>query len=246
MALLLHCGAESVNLEDLLTVPLPKATKSYQPVGHYDLANMLNKLASSLLPGFTHLKSEFGLARYGQQMFGVHTYKNTDENLGLSIGFRNSYDRTLSIGIAAGASVFVCDNLALTGDITVLRKHTLNVQNDIEQMAISTIFKSRSAYYQVREDAEIMQDIPLTDNDAYRMLGLVYGHGIISPRQVPVAKKEWLEPSHSDFQPRSLWSCYNAITESLKTSPPRNILEKHLGLHRLFKLHSFGPKLEVA
>jgi hypothetical protein len=246
MALLLHCGAEPAKLKDLAEVPLPKATKSYQPVGHDDLANMLSELANSLLSGFTHVKSDFGLARYGQQMFGVHTYKNSDENLGLSIGFRNSYDRTLSIGIASGAAVFVCDNLALTGDIAVLRKHTLNVQSDIEQMAISTIFKSRSAYFQVRDDAKIMQEIPLSDDDAYRMLGLAYGHGIISPRQVPVAKKEWLEPSHVDFQPRSLWSCYNAISEALKTSPPRNILEKHLHLHRLVKHHSLGSSMVTA
>jgi hypothetical protein len=246
MTLLLHCGAESAQLEELAEVPLPRATKSYQPVGHLDLANMLSELANSLLSGFTHVKSNFGLARYGQQMFGVHTYKNSDENLGLSIGFRNSYDRTLSIGIAAGASVFVCDNLALTGDITVLRKHTLNVQNDIEQMAISTIFKSRSAYFHVREDAEQMQKIQLTDDDAYRLLGLTYGHGIVSPRQVPVAKREWLEPSHAEFQPRTLWSCYNSITESLKSSPPRNIMEKHLKLHRLIKLHTLNSEAVTA
>jgi len=231
MTLLLHRGAEDATLDQLANIPLPQETKSYKPVAHTDLANMLSSMATNLLPEFSLVNSQFGLARDGAKMFGVHTFKNGDSALGLSIGFRNSYDRSLSVGIAVGASVFVCDNLMLTGDLTVLRKHTTNVHEDIDGLALSAIYKSRRAFDQIKSDAEVMKGIPMSDDEAYRMLGLIYGHGIITPRQIPVVKNAWLKPSHDDFKGRDLWSFYNSVTESLKTSPPQSIMERHLNLH---------------
>ena len=231
MSLLLHCGAESATVDQLAAIPLPEETKSYKPVGHAELANMLGSMASNLLPEFELVNTQFGLARDGAQMFGVHTFQNGDSALGLSIGFRNSYDRSLSVGIAVGASVFVCDNLMLTGDITVLRKHTANVHDDIDGLALTSIYKSRTAFHQIKQDAKLMKEIPLSDDDAYRNIGLLYGNGILTPRQIPVVKNEWLNPSHEDFEGRDVWSFYNACTEGLKTSPPQSIMERHLSLH---------------
>ena len=237
MTLLLHKGAEPATIEQLAMIPLPQETRSYKPVAHHDLANMLRSMASNLLPEFELVNTQFGLARDGAKMFGLHTFKNGDSALGLSIGFRNSYDRSLSVGIAVGASVFVCDNLMLTGDLTVLRKHTSNVLTDIDGLALSAIYRSRSAFNQIKQDAEVMKQIPMSDDEAYRMLGLVYGKGIINPRMIPVVKKEWLEPSHDAFQARNLWSFYNAVTESLKSSPPQSILERHLAIHKQLMNH---------
>jgi len=237
MTLLLHKGAEPATIEQLAMIPLPQETRSYKPVAHHELANMLSSMAANLLPEFTLNSTQLGLARDGQKMFGVHTFKNGDSALGLSIGFRNSYDRSLSVGIAVGASVFVCDNLMLTGDLTVLRKHTSNVHADIDGLALSAIYRSRSAFNQIKADAETMKGIPMSDDEAYRMLGFIYGRGIINPRQIPVVKKEWETPSHNDFEDRNLWSFYNAVTESLKSSPPQSIMERHLAIHKQLMNH---------
>ena len=237
MSLLLHRGAEIATLDQLANIPLPKETKSYKPVGHAELASMLANMATNLLPEFSLEKSQFGLARDGAKMFGVHTFKNGDSALGLSIGFRNSYDRSLSVGIALGAQVFCCDNLCLHGELKILRKHTSNVHADIDSLALSAIYRSRSAFNQIKQDAEVMKQIPMSDDEAYRMLGLVYGRGIITPRQIPVVKSEWLEPSHDAFEDRNLWSFYNAVTESLKSSPPQSIMERHLAIHKQLMNH---------
>jgi len=194
MSLLLHSGGEAASMEELAAIPLPQETRSYKPVSHQALATMLGAIASDILPEFELVNTQFGLARDGAQMFGVHTLKNGSSAMGLSIGFRNSYNKSLSVGIAVGGQVFVCDNLMLTGEVTVLKKHTLNVVASIESLALSAIYKSRSAFNQIQEDAEIMKGIPLSDEDAYRTIGLIYGRGIITPRQIPVVKKEWLEP----------------------------------------------------
>jgi hypothetical protein len=228
MTLILHRGAEQASRMEIGQIPIPEATRSYAPITHGELSDILAQKAEILLPEFTHHKSQFGLARQGQQLFGIHSYRNGSTDLALSIGFRNSYDKSLSVGVAVGASVLVCDNLALSGDVTLMRKHTTNVEVDLDSLIVSAILKARTAFHQVKADAHSMQQLPLRDDDAYRLIGLMYGKGVISPRQIPVVHSEWLKPSHVEFQARTLWSFYNAITEALKSTPPRIVMERHL------------------
>ena len=232
--LLMHTsGSEYCTLDDLRNIPLPEETPTYKPVSHYDLATNLAKVSATLLRDYSLEKSNYGLARDGAQLFGVHTYRNGSDSMGLSIGFRNSYDKSMSVGIAIGASVFVCDNLALTGEISISRKHSANVWQDLEELTITTIYRSQNNFNRILEDSQVMQSQHLSDDDAYRLTGLLYGHGIISPRQIPVVRKEWLTPSHDDFEDRNMWSFYNAVTEALKGSPPNKIMERHISLHQL-------------
>ena len=228
MTLILHRGAEQASRMGIAQIPVPKTTRSYTPVSHGELSDILAKKAELLLPEFTHHKSQFGLARGGQQLFGIHSFRNGSTDLALSIGFRNSYDKSLSVGVAVGASVLVCDNLALSGDITLMRKHTMNVEVDLESLIITAIMKARTAFHQIKADSQSMQQLPLRDDEAYGLIGLMYGKGVISPRQIPVVLNEWLKPSHAEFRERTLWSFYNAITEALKSTSPRIVMERHL------------------
>jgi hypothetical protein len=232
--LLMHtAGGKYATLEELREIAVPEETATYKPVSHYDLSKNLAEVSGTLLRDYELESSQYGLARDGAQLFGVHTYRNGSDSMGLSIGFRNSYDKSMSVGIAIGASVFVCDNLALTGEIAIARKHTSNVWSDLEALTITTIYRSQNNFTRIVEDAQVMQGQHLTDNDAYRLLGLLYGQGIITPRQIPVVKKEWLTPSHEEFEDRNVWNFYQAVTEALKTSPPPKVMEKHIALHQL-------------
>ncbi len=232
--LLMHTsGGDYCTLDDLRNIPLPKETSTYKPVSHFDLAKNLAEVSGTLLRDYELERSQYGLAREGAQLFGVHTYRNGSDSMGLSIGFRNSYDKSMSVGIAIGASVFVCDNLALTGEIAIARKHTSNVWQDLEELSITTIYRSQHNFHRIVEDAQIMQGQHLSDDDAYRLTGLMYGHGIITPRQIPIVRKEWLTPSHEEFEDRNVWNFYQAVTEALKGSPPNKIMERHIALHQL-------------
>ncbi|MBC8551756.1 MAG: hypothetical protein ISR95_03470 [Candidatus Marinimicrobia bacterium] len=236
MTLIMHKGGDYCSLDDLRMIPLPNETRTYKPVSHYDLAVNLGEVSGGLLRGYELDKTQYGLAREGQQMFAVLTYRNgTSSGMGLSIGFRNSYDKSMSVGIAIGAAVFVCDNLALTGEIAIMRKHTQNVWNDLEELIITTVYRSQHNFTRIVEDAEIMRGKYLGNDDAFRLLGLLYGNDIITPRQIPIVKKEWLNPTHEAFEERTIWSFYNACTEALKSSPPNKIMEKHISLHEILK-----------
>jgi hypothetical protein len=231
--LLVHKGGHIVTRDDLALVPVPEATESYLPVPHNHLADTLSAIGRDILKGFDFHKEQYALARDGSQMFGVHVFKSAHAELGLSIGFRNSYDKSMAIGIAIGAEVFVCDNLALTGDITIMKKHTLNVWQGLEDAAISTLYRSQKNFEKIIGDSEILKGRPLDDTEAFKLIGLMFGHGILTPRQLPVVKNEWLKPAHEDFRPRNMWSFYNACTGALKGCPPLLIMEKHIELHNI-------------
>ena len=234
MSLILHCGARQATREEIDAVPIPKATRSYQPIGHGALSDMLIEAGERYLSDYSHYQTQYGLGRNGNQLFGIHTYRNGSTEIGLSIGFRNSYNKTIPASIALGGSCIVCDNLLLTGDIIVSRKHSRFVERDLPEMITSAVLRARSAYRKILVDAEQMRDIPVGDEEAYRLIGLLLGLATISLRQAGVMLREWRKPSHSEFQPRTLWSLFNAGTEALKTSPPTKIMEKHLQLDRIF------------
>ncbi|HLA28159.1 MAG TPA: hypothetical protein VJZ49_09730 [Syntrophales bacterium] len=233
--LMLHCGGKAANLAELDLIPMPEATETYQPVSHYHLARKALTVTQDLLNGYVLSSQSYGLARDGAQMFGVLQFRGTNTEMGLSVGFRNSYDHSMVVGFASGASVFVCDNLALSGDIIFMRKHTKKVWDDLEEKMITTCYRASHNYNQIALDAERFKLIEMTEDDGFGHLGVLCGHDVIGPRQFVAARNEWIKPRHEAFQPRNGWSLYNAVTEVLKSSPPQEVMERHVELHDYFK-----------
>lgn len=229
-----NTGSEIITREQLDLIPLPAQTATYQPVSHYQLTTKLLTISQDLLTGFDLISERYEIAREGRQFFGVIQFANSDKELSLAIGFRNSYDKSLTVGLCCGANVYVCSNLAFRGEIVILRKHTLNVWTDLEQRAIALCYKSTHNYKQLIADRTQFQGIALDNDGAYAHLGILYGRGIVSPRQLTVAVNEWRKPTHEAFAPRTGWSLYNAVTESLKSSPPADVMENHTNLHDYF------------
>ena len=231
--MMLHAGGREVQRADLDLIPLPEATESYTPVSHYHLTERIATISRDILSDYTLIGEQYALARQGQQLFAYLQFSNPDSDMGLAIGFRNSYDHSMSVGLAIGASVFVCDNLSLTGDIAIMKKHTKNVWQTLEELAITTIYRSRKNFQQIVADAAQLKAQPLDNRHAYELMGYLFGEEIISPRQITVVREQWLNPKHVEFQPRNAWSFYNAITEALKSCPPTAAIEKHIELHKI-------------
>ena len=225
--MIIHRGGELVSKEQLDLIKVPEATESYVPVSHYHLADKLESLSSDILKDYVLVGQSYALARQGNQMFALLKFQRDGGEMALSIAFRNSYDRSMSLGVAVGASVFVCDNLALNGEIVIMRKHTKNVWNELEDLAIATLFKAGKKYEQIQADAQLLKRQKVQDDEAFMFMGMLYGFGIVSPRQLTVIKDQWLKPSHEEFRERTMWSLFNDTTEALKSCPPISIMEKH-------------------
>ena len=223
--------SREVKLNDLETIEMPEATNTYVPVSHYDLAMNVGAIGERVIDKELHSK-KFGIARKGQHMFATYTYKNEEDEIGMSIGFRNSYDKSMSIGVCVGAKVFVCENLMMTGEVTFMRKHTGNILDELNSLIFNVLYKSDDKFAQLQDDKESMKDIPINNQRAWETMGVLFGKGIINTPQISIMRKEWKNPSHQEFDDDSLWSLYNAGTESLKTCSPTRMMSSHIKLHR--------------
>ena len=243
--MMLHTGGERITRDVLDLFPVLQESRTYGVVKHYDLAQKVTTIANDLLKGFHLEREQFAVAREGKQMFAVLNYAGEHPDMGVAVAFRNSYDKSMSVGFAMGASVFVCDNLALSGDITIMRKHTVNVWPNLEKELVTTIYEGDKNYIKIIEDAEAMKRVELADMQAWQLMGILYGMQIIGPRQLGDLRQEWHKPTFTDFQPRNLWSLYNDCTHVLKATSPLNVMDKHLELHNVFGEY-MAPRLEDA
>jgi len=225
--LMVQRGGLIVTREQLDLVKVPGATDSYIPVSHYHLADKLVNMSTDILRDYVLVGENYAVARQGNQMFAVLKFQRDESSMALSIAFRNSYDRSMSLGLAIGASVFVCDNLALEGNIVIMRKHTKNVWNELEDLAITTLYKSQKTFSQIVANSGLLKKQRLQNDEAFMFMGMLLGYNIISVRQFTVLKEQWLRPTHPEFEERNMWSFFNATTESLKSCPPVTIMEKH-------------------
>ena len=223
--------SNEVRMNDLKDIDMPKPTKTYVPVSHYDLAMNVGSIGERVIDKELHSK-KFGIARKGQHMFGTFTYKNPEDEIGMSIGFRNSYDKSMSIGVCVGAKVFVCENLMMTGEVTMMRKHTGNILDELNSLIFNVLYNSEDKFATLQEDKESMKTVDISNQEAWQTMGVLFGKGIINTPQISIMRKEWKNPSHNDFKGKSLWSLYNAGTEALKTCSPTRMMGSHIKLHK--------------
>ncbi len=235
--LVLHCGARDASMSDLNAVPIPEETNSYCPLPHALMVEMVEKAFSDQL-GARMTQLQLGLNSKGAQLFGVASFdvdSGPDTALGqhgIAVGFRNSYNKTLKAGIAVGARVFVCDNLAFSGDaVTILRKHTTYLIPDLTRMLTSAAAEARVKYGDVSADFDAMGMAKLDDDRAFSFLGRCFGQGVLRSQQFTKAIEAWKVPTHAEFLDKDMWRLYNAGTEALKAANAMESFKRYTGFH---------------
>ena len=115
--LMVHAGGIRRTREELTDLPTPAATDTWKPVPHWELvASLAVGLAHQ---GITIAREQYATSHRDARLFGVLDLLIPDvaePDYGMSLGLRGSNDKSLAIQAVAGARVFVCDNLAFSGD----------------------------------------------------------------------------------------------------------------------------------
>src|SRR4051812_34636627 len=104
-ALVVHRGARIVTREELDSVQAPPPTDTWFPLTH---THVLDRTLSTLeQSGFRPSRIQLALSRSDARFFGsVDLQSSIADGVTLAVGIRNSLDRSLPIGFAAGARVF--------------------------------------------------------------------------------------------------------------------------------------------
>src|SRR2546428_11554396 len=105
-------------------------------------------------------------------MFGVLTCANGhgSEDFALAIGIRNSMDRSLAVGLLAGSKVFLCDNLAFSGEARVSRKHTVNVFRDLPDLIYRMLSQVRVLQERTVAEISAMKALELEPREADHLM----------------------------------------------------------------------------
>ena len=233
MSLTLHCGAVEVAEEQVRAVRTPEPTQSWTPVPH---ASILDKVKSEVMSmGMRVTAESYGLWNEGARFFGVLQVQNghNHEDYGMLIGLRNSHDQSLSLSLGIGSHVFVCDNLAFSGEVVIQSRHTLNIMSRIPSLISRATAQLIDQRRQQDERIDAYKTTVLDDVRAHDLMIRSIRDRVIAPSAVAKVMVEWQEPTYPDFRPRTLWSLFNAYTHVLKDCNPLDMPRRTMTLHGL-------------
>ena len=231
--LILHCGATAVPRVEVARVSTPRQTETWQPIPHVTLIETVEDALRST--GLRIGSQVHSLNQDGARYFGlteVHGPNDADD-YALVLGLRNSHDKTFPVGLVAGASVFVCDNLSFSGEVRLTRKHTVYLQRDLPHLVASGVGKLMELWHHQGSRIDAYKNYRMRDRSAHDLVIRAVDVGACTNRMIPSVLKEWREPSHPEFQDRTAWSLFNGFTEILKGNLPE-LPNRTTALHALF------------
>ena len=238
MSLIVHAGANCLTLDELKALPEPKRLGSaHAPVPHAYLVESIE--VEAMERGYDVTKMDLALSRDQSTLFGVidlvppGVVDVTDR--GTSIGFRNSTNSTLAIKIVAGAKVFVCDNLALSGDmIAMQRRNTTGLDMETELREAFQKFVQHASALDVK--IATMQMTMITDIVAKTQIFDIFNSKVMPVHLFDDVSEFYFKPTDemTDCTPRTQWGLHNAFTRAMKKLPPARAFSANVALGRAF------------
>lgn len=213
--LVLHCGARAVDRETLSNIPCPVTTETWHPIPHIELVNQVERsLATS---NMRIVNESYGVTEDNARMFGLLQVANCrdTQDYAYVIGLRGSLDKSLSRGLAVGSSVFVCDNLSFSSEITFHRKSTKNIMDDLPVMVDTAIGQLSQRWNDQGKRIEAYKNTAIGRTYADHLLAEMAGDVFPWQRFADI-RAEFHKPRHAEFQQETLWALFNAVTEYLK------------------------------
>jgi Domain of unknown function (DUF932) len=169
----------TLSRQELALVPTPLATETHRPVPHHEV---INALVETL--GFRHIgvvHDEYAVSPDGMKMFGALDLATEMHGCRFSIGVRNSHDKSMRLAMTVGYKVFVCSNMAFSGDFTpVLAKHSKSL-NLLDSISVGVDRMQRN-FGPMQKQVEAWRETELS-NVAAKMI--VYEAFIESELDVP-------------------------------------------------------------
>jgi hypothetical protein len=206
---------------EIAKLETPESTETWKPVPHIELLETMTRVLRK--EGIWVEQEQFGIGRKGLLMFWVSKLKfTTGSPFGndgtATLGIRQALNKTMSIQICAGFTVFVCDNLVFRGDMIALRrKHTSGL--DLEAEITEAVGKLRDHFGILNDEMQTLKKTSISDEKAKAVMFDIFSKGIMPKKFMEEVRNNFENPIHPEFQARSMWSLHNAFTKSAKKMP---------------------------
>tara|TARA_Y100001951_G_C11295549_1_gene275280 strand:- start:2073 stop:2891 length:819 start_codon:yes stop_codon:yes gene_type:complete len=248
---MLHCGASEVKYHELRDIPVTnrvhqwigkqgqvrtlQRTERWAGIQHYDFASSVLRSCELMGMPVDENRTRWGVSNEGADLFGylkfqtevmgrptiVSRYFTSDVEPGM--GLRHSNRSKFSAQGTIGGSVFVCDNLVITGSFLFRKRHTVrNVENlrpiitDGMREYIDSLPDLGAMVTNLQQKWLTAQDLASVYLRAGRQKVMPWSH-------IGEVDKYWNNPTHEAFTKREDgWRLYNAFnTVAKKYNPSR-------------------------
>jgi hypothetical protein len=220
--------------EQLARFKPPEATSTWKPVKHSLIVDLMHDELERR--DMRVANEEYAIQRDGKYLFAAMSlHWMRDEEMSAAIAFRHSNDKSEAMKMYAGVHVFICDNMALSGDEIILnRKHTtrLNVAAGLTK----AFDRYKDGALVLQRNIEDLKAGPLSLGDAQRKLFEMFYRRLLPIRMlIPVTD------SYLSREDRTDWGLLNALTLHAKNLPPNGNIRAHAQLGRYFGLGKANP-----
>jgi len=237
-ATLSHAQSELVSRDELMAIAPPVGTTTWRPVAHGDLVLAIERQLRAR--GIEIAAQQYAIQRRGARLFAVLdlSLERTEESC-CAMGIRTANDRSMALEIAVGIKVFVCDNLAFSGDLIALRRrHTARFDLDAD------IARAMGRYeaHALRLQNQILTAAahPLTEEEAKSLIFEAFRQEILPVRHFKPVVETYFSPSPEmpDCAPRTLWGLHNAFSRAVRAMAPAPAFEATVELGTFFGLRA--------
>jgi hypothetical protein len=237
--LILHAGGRLCDRNQLASCITPTGTHSHRPIPHMDLVELTADRLDQI--GLKIVSQQHALSHHDNRYFGMfglagvgNDGASAQDGYELILGLRNSHDKTFPAGLALGSHVFICDNLAFSGEVKIARKHTVNILRDLPRLVTVAVNRVASQRQTMANRIERYRNHELNDAQAHDLIVRSLDHQVITATKIEKVVREWRKPAHEDFAPRTAWSLFNAFTETMKEYSVDSMYKRSQPLHGLF------------
>src|SRR5258708_20165 len=194
-----------IGRQELEQIPVPDATLTHKPVPHHVIVEALVETL-----GFRHIgvvNEEYAVSFDGMKMFGVLDLETQMEGCRFSIGIRNSHDKSLRLGLTVGIRVFVCSNMAFSGEFTpVLAKHSKSF-NLVDTLAVG-VDRIQRNFEPMQRQVESWRNTQISDDQAKLVFYSAFVDGKLdAPKSLlPEVHRLYFEPEYPDVAVPTIYS----------------------------------------
>ena len=239
--LMSHVDTDLVSRAQLQALATPDPTATFKPIPHFELVDMLDRTLNH--SGMHITREEYAVRRDGSVLFGVLQLAYGENADGIAaLGLRTGNNKTMSLQICAGLSVFVCDNLVFRGDMIALRRKHTSGLNLKEELALA-VLRFQDHFGRLTTEIAGLKDRALADLEAKALIHDVFAQNLMPVRFLPEVSRQYFAPSLPAFEPRNAWSLHNAFTSAAKDMPMPTRLPAIQAVGKLFGMSGEKPPL---
>ena len=219
---------ELISIEELRALPKAPQTETYGGYDHDRAYDMALEIATG--QGLLLAKERLEITKGGLRAFMQLSFEHAlFPDYLFSVGLRSTYDKSASLAIATGPAVTVCNNLCVWGsDVTLFRKHTKYIENDIGDLFESAFEDGRTRIDQRIKWMESLKQTKLTKEQGRMLIGASVFTNVTRHNVATKAMQHWEEPPFEFFKgEQNMFGLQNALTWAAHSERPEKKLEMH-------------------